>query len=124
MNIHGMWTRHGLKCLMGAALLALGAGCGAGDAMPCTQGSGVVVMCPQTIAAGGHAELFGAFLGGDVPSSTITFKDANGASKKARPNFGDDQSIDVTVPQGLASGPVTITVYNGECNVTCTTVLK
>jgi hypothetical protein len=93
-----------------------GAGPGSGECTP-DEGS---AMCPMSIQAGMSAEFFGTHLG----NAHVAFTDEAGQTIEADPNFGDDQSIDVTVPEGLTAGPVTVRIYIGECFVECTTVLE
>lgn len=71
-------------------------------------GSGPVItgVVPWSAAIGAHVEIDGMRLGGK--SATVKFNGTAGTV-----NFGDDLSIDVTVPQGATSGPISVKTAGG-----------
>jgi hypothetical protein len=103
------------KVIVFGVILALGVGassCGGGSCLT------MITSCtPNPVKAGQSVEIFGTDLGG-AAKPTVTFSGPSGTST-ATPNFGDDQSIDVTVP-ATASGTVTIKICTASCTVTVT----
>lgn len=113
------WDPRFVVVLASLALVVV-TGCASNGASDCV-GSTAAVTCPSTIRSGTSAEVSGMHLG--PGTNPITFTDSAGHSLTAVPNFGDDVSQDVNVPEGLTPGVVTITVFNGTCNVRCSTTL-
>jgi hypothetical protein len=111
----------GWRSIVVSVLLLAVVGCGGatpgvGGCGSKTAGAPTISDCPATAIAGSSFEISGTNLaGGDT---LVTFKDATGKTETVKANFGDDSSIDVTVPTDLA-GAVTVML----CGLSCTTTV-
>ncbi len=75
--------------------------------------SGEGVTCPKTIKAGDVIDVFGNDLGGT--KCPVDFVAAN-MTVKVTPSLGDNTSVEVKVPTGLAAGTVGVRVWSSSAN--------
>jgi hypothetical protein len=116
MNGSGRSVVAGVVLGLALALGGCGGGGGVGGCGSGAVGAPTISTCPPMATAGQSLEIFGTNLPGGA--TVVTFKNSAGGTKSVKANFGDDGSIDVTVPKDLA-GVVTVTI----CGLSCTTMV-